>query len=127
MVQAKLTLVQRNLSESDRMQTSISVSIAGGQLRKEDVDSTLPNTTVHSSAALSGQPDVTKTALEESPVQGAQMGAPTQAKALEALTDWDEAPGDVEDSSLEASIVDILRNSEGGKPNEESGLHSPLS
>jgi len=79
----------------------------GGQPRKEDIDSTLPNTTVRSSAALSRQPDVTKTALEESPVQGAQTGAPTQAKAPEAPTDWDEVPGGVEDSLLGASIVNI--------------------
>jgi len=83
-VQAKPTLVQRNSSESDRTQTSISVSIMGGQPRKEDVDSMLPNTTVRSSAASSRQPDVTKTALEESPAQGAQTGALTQAKAPEA-------------------------------------------
>jgi len=106
--QAKLTPVQRNSSESDRTQTSISVSIVGGQLRKEDIDSTLPITTVCSLAVLSGQSDVTKTALEESPAQGAQMGALTQVKAPEAPVDWDEAPDGVKDSSLGASVVDIL-------------------
>jgi len=125
--QAKPSPVWRNSSKSDRMQTSISVSIVGGQLRKEDIDSTLPNTTVRSSAASSRQPDVAKTALEESPVQGAQMGVLTQAKALEAPTDRDEAPGGAEDSLLGASVVDISQNPEGGKPDKESGPRSPLS
>jgi hypothetical protein len=125
--QAKPTPVRRNSSESDRTQTSISVSIAGGQPRKEDVDSTLPDTTVRSSAASSGQPDVAKAALEESSAQGAQMGASTQAKAPEAPTDRDEAPGGAEDLSPGASVVDTARNGEGGKPDEESGPRSPPS
>jgi len=115
-VQAKPTPVQRSSSKSDRTQTSISVSITGGQPRKEDIDSTLPITTVRSSAASSRQSDVAKTALEESPAQGAQTGALTQAKAPEAPTDRDEAPGGAEDSLLEASVVNISQNPEGGKP-----------
>ena len=120
--QAKPAVVRRNSSESDRTQTSVSVSIAGGQPRKEDVDSALPNTV----RSLSGQSDVAKT-LEEPPAQGAQTGAPAQAKAPEDPTDRDEVPGGAEDSPLGTSVVGTSQKPEGGKPDEESGPRSPPS
>ena len=124
--------VRRNSSASDRTQTSVSVSIAGGQPRKEDVDVTPPHTTGRASAAPSGQSDtvsVTKgVVVEELATQGAQIGlSAPQAKGLEASIDKDEAPGDAEDTPLGASVAGTARKLEEGKPDEEAGLRPPSS
>jgi hypothetical protein len=124
--QTKPTPVRRNSSESDRTQTSVSVSIAGGQPRKEG-DSAVPNTTVRSSAASSGQSDVAKTALEELPAPGAQLGEPAGTKVLETSMDRGEAPGGAEDSPFGTSIVGTSQKPEEGKPDEEGGTRSPPS
>lgn len=122
--------VRRNSSASDRTQTSVSVSIAGGQTRKEDVD-TPPHTTGRASAAPSGQSDavsVTKGIVEEPATQGAQIGAPAlQVKSPEASTDKDEGPGGAEESPTGASVVGASRKSEEGKPDEEGGPCPPPS
>ena len=100
--------VRRNSSASDRTQTSVSVSIAGGQPRKEHVETTPPYTTVRASAAPSGQSDVvsvSKGVAEEPTMQIAQIGeSAPQAKSPEI--DKDEAPGQVgaEDQPLGASV-----------------------
>jgi len=134
--QAKPPPARRNSSASDRTQTSVSVSIAGGQPEKEDVDTTPPNTTVRPSAASSGQSDVVsvtslKSALEEPPTQGAQTGVPAQTKAPEAPTvskmDEDEAPAGAEDSPLGASGVGTSQKPGEDKPDEEGGPLLPPS
>ena len=134
--QAKPPPARRNSSASDRTQTSVSVSIAGGQPEKEDVDTTPPNTTVRPSAASSGQSDVVsvtslKSALEEPPTQGAQTGVPAQTKAPEAPTvskmDEDEAPAGAEDSPLGASGVGTSQKPVEDKPDEEGGPLLPPS
>ena len=122
--------VRRNSSASDRTQTSVSVSIAGGQPRKEDVETPPPHTTGRASAAPSGQSDavsVTKGVVEEPAMQGAQMGVPApQVKSPEASTDKDEAGG-AEDSPVGASVVGSSRKPEEGKPDEEGGPRPPPS
>jgi hypothetical protein len=125
--QAKQLPVRRNSSASDKTQTSVSVSIAGSQPRKEDVDVTTPGAPVRSSA-LSGQAEAApavKAALEEPPTQGAQVVMPAQAKASESQIvskmDPDEAPRGTEALGLGASsVVGVLQKScEEGEPGEE--------
>jgi hypothetical protein len=71
--QVKPPPVRRNSSASDRTQTSVSVSVAGGQPRKEDVDVTPAGTTARLSAS-SGEAEaapVVQMAVDQPPVQGA--------------------------------------------------------
>lgn len=127
--QAKPALVRRNSSASDRTQTSVSVSIAGSQPRKEDVDFVPPNTAVRASVASSGQPEavpVVKALLEEPPMQGAQTWVSAQAKVSETQADSkmdvDEAPRGAEDPGLGASAaVGTSLKPEEGERNDESG------
>jgi len=115
--------VRRNSSASDRTQTSVSVSIAGGQPRKEHVETTPPYTTVRASAAPSGQSDavsvtVTKGVAEEPAMQIAQIGeSAPQAKGPDASIDKDEAPGGAEDPPTGGAS----RKPEEGKLDEEGG------
>ncbi|KAI0256059.1 hypothetical protein BJV78DRAFT_435823 [Lactifluus subvellereus] len=103
--QAKQTPVRRNSSASDRTQTSVSVSIAGSQQRKEDVDVMPP----------------AKAALEETATQGAQIGMPTQANAPEpqlvSKMDTDDAPRGTETVGLGATTSQ--KSCEEGESNEE--------
>ena len=130
--QAKQTPVRKNSSASDRTQTSVSVSIAGSQPRKEDVDVMPPGAAVRSSA-LSGQAEAGKGALEETATQGAQIGVPAQAKAPESQLlskiDPDEAPRGTEALGLGApSVVSASQKSrEEGESNEEGGPRSSSS
>jgi hypothetical protein len=124
--QAKPPAVRRNSSASDRTQTSVSVSIAGGQPRKEDADIAMNNATVRPSGASSGQAEgpVAKAGLEEPSMQGIQIEVSPQAKATEAEAvskmDTDEAPHGVEDSGLDASVaIGTLEKSEEGEPHED--------
>lgn len=126
--QAKPPPVRRNSSASDRTQTSVSVSIAGSQPRKEDVDFAPPSATVHSSVAPPGQPEavpVTKAALEEPPIQGAQTWVSAQAKVSEtepvSKMDVDEAPLGGEDPGLGAAVVGTSLKPEEGERNDEGG------
>ena len=83
------------------MQTSVSVSIAGSQPRKGDVDITpVAGAPVHSSA-LAAQAEAVpavSTTLDEPPAQGAQIMMPTQAKASESQIvskmDAEKSPGE---------------------------------
>jgi hypothetical protein len=127
--QAKPPPVRRNSSASDRTQTSVSVSIAGSQPRKEDVDFTTPKAAVRSSVAPSGQPEavpVAKAALEEPAIQGAQSWVSAQAKVsetqAESKMDVDEAPRGAEDSGLGTSdAIGISLKPEEGEHNDEGG------
>ena len=120
---------RRNSSASDRTQTSVSVSIAGSQPRKEDVDFAPPNATVRSSVAPSGQPEavtVTKAALEEPPIEGAQTWMSAQAKVLEtqgvSKMDVDEAPRGAEEPELGAfAAIGTSLKPEEGERNDEGG------
>jgi hypothetical protein len=110
--QAKPPAVRRNSSASDRTQTSVSVSIAGSQPRREDVDFAAPNAAVRPSVTSSGQAEavpVTKAILEEPPTQTAQTWVSAQAKVPETETvskmDVDEAPRGTEDAGLGASAA----------------------
>jgi hypothetical protein len=110
--------VRRNSSASDRTQTSVSVSIAGSQPRKDDVDITPPNAAVRASVASSGQPEavpVAKVASEEPPIQGAQTWVIAQAKVSETQTvskmDVDEDPG-----PGASAVVGALLKPEEGEP-----------
>lgn len=127
--QAKPPPVRRNSSASDRTQTSVSVSIAGSQPRKEDVDFAAPNTAVRSSVTSSGQaeavPDA-KATLEEPPAQTAQTWVSGQAKAPEtqpvSKMDVDEAPRGTEDAGLGASAAaDTSLKPEEDERNDEAG------
>ena len=121
--------VRRNSSASDRTQTSVSVSIAGSQARKEDVDFTPPNAAVRPSVASSGQPEavpVSKAALEEPSMQGAQTWVSAQAKVSETQTfskmDVDEAPRGAEEPGLGApTAVGTSLKPEEGERNDEGG------
>jgi len=127
--QAKPFPARRNSSASDRTQTSVSVSIAGSQPRKDDVDFAPPIATVRSSVASSGQPEampVAKAALEEPPIEGAQTWVSAQAKASETQAvskmDVDEAPRGAEEPGLGASaVVGTSLKPEEGDRNDEGG------
>jgi hypothetical protein len=126
--QAKPPPARRNSSASDRTQTSVSVSIAGSQPRKEDVDFTPPKATVRSSVAPSGQPEAVpaNAVLEEPPIQGAQSWVSAQAKVSEteavSKMDVDEAPRGAEDPGLGTSAaVGISLKPEEGEQNDEGG------
>jgi hypothetical protein len=125
--QAKQLPVRRNSSASDRTQTSVSVSIAGSQPRKEDVDVTPPSAPVHSSAP-SGQAEAipgAKAALEESSTEGAHIAMPAQAKGSESQVaskmDPDEASRGTEALGLGiTSVVGVSPKSrEEGEPGGE--------
>ena len=111
--QAKPPAARRNSSASDRTQTSVSVSIAGSQARREDVDFAAPNNaTIRSSVTPSGQAEavpVTKVTLEEPPTQIAQTWVSGQAKVPEdqpvSKMDVDEPPHGTEDAGLGASAA----------------------
>jgi hypothetical protein len=123
--QAKQLPVRRNSSASDKTQTSVSVSIAGSQPRKEEVDVTPPGASARSSA-LAGQAEAAPAAratLEEPPAQGAQIVMPTQTKASESQIvskmDAEEGPHGTEALELGASsAVDVSQ-----KSSEEGGQH----
>jgi len=131
--QAKPPPVRRNSSASDRTQTSVSVSIAGSQPRKEDVDLTAPNAAVRSSVTPSGHAEavpVAKASLEEAPSQSAQTWVSAQAKVSETPTvskmDVDEAPRGTQDPGLGASAVfgTSSKPEEDGR-NDEAGPRLP--
>ncbi|KAH9998507.1 hypothetical protein BJV74DRAFT_883192 [Russula compacta] len=129
--QAKPPPVRRNSSASDRTQTSVSVSIAGSQLKKEDVDVAPPNGTVRSSAATSGQAaseavSITNATLDETAMQGIQTGVPGRAETQTvSKMDEDEVPHGAEDPGLGTSVVS--QKPEEGELNEEGGPRSPSS
>ncbi|KAH9978726.1 hypothetical protein BGW80DRAFT_1280615 [Lactifluus volemus] len=104
--QAKQLPVRRNSSASDRTQTSVSVSIAGSQPKKEDVDVTPPGAPVRSSAP-SGQAEA-----------GAHIAMPAQAKGSESQVaskmDPDEAS-----RGTEALGLGTTPSREEGEPGEE--------
>ena len=102
--QAKPPPVRRNSSASDRTQTSVSVSIAGSQPRREDVDFAAPNPAVRSLVTSPGQAEavpVAKATLEEPPTQTAQTWE-VKVPETEPLSkmDVDEAPRGTEDAGL---------------------------
>jgi hypothetical protein len=126
--------VRRNSSASDRTQTSVSVSIAGSQPRRED-DFAAPNAAVRSSVTSSGQAEavpVAKASLEEPPTQIAQAWLSGQAKVREtqpvSKMDVDEAPGSTEDAGLGASAaVGASLKPEEDERNDEAGPRLPSS
>jgi hypothetical protein len=134
--QAKPSAVRRNSSASDRTQTSVSVSIAGSQPRREDVDFAAPNNaTIRSSVTPSGQAEavpVAKATLEEPPTQTAQTWVSGQAKVPEdqpvSKMDVDEPPRGTEDAGLGASAANgtPLKPDEDER-NDEAGPRLPSS
>ena len=127
--------VRRNSSASDRTQTSVSVSIAGSQPRREDADFAAPDTAVRSSVTSSGQAEavpVAKATLEESPSQTAQTWVSGQAKVSESQPvskmDVDEAPRGTEDAGLGGSAaVGTSLKPEEDERNDEAGPGLPSS
>ena len=127
--------VRRNSSASDRTQTSVSVSIAGSQPRKEDVDFAVPNAAVRSSVTSPGQAEavpVAKVTSEEPPTQAAQTWVSGQAKVPEtepvSKMDVDEAPRGTEDAGLGTSAaVGTSLKPEEDERNDEAGPRLPSS
>jgi hypothetical protein len=124
--------VRRNSSASDRTQTSVSVSIAGSQPRKDDVDLTPPNAVVRSSVTSSGQAEAVPVPKEEPPTQSAQTWVSAQAKVSEtqpaSKMDVDEAPRGTEDPGLGSSVaVGTSSKPEEDERNEEAGTRLPSS
>jgi hypothetical protein len=96
--QVKPPPVRRNSSASDRTQTSVSVSVAGGQPRKEDVDVTPAGTTARLSAS-SGEAEaapVIQMAVDEPPTQGtlteSQPSKPGADEPLQTTAPSSRAP-----------------------------------
>jgi hypothetical protein len=127
--------VRRNSSASDRTQTSVSVSIAGSQPRREDVDFAAPNAAARSSVTSSGQAEavpVANATLEEPPTQTAQTWVSGQAKVPESepisKMEVDEAPRGTEDAGLGASAaVGTSLKPEEEERNDEAGPRLPSS
>jgi hypothetical protein len=127
--------VRRNSSASDRTQTSVSVSIAGSQPRKEDIDFAAPNAAVRSSVTSPGQAEavpVAKATLEESPTQTAQTWVSGQVNVPEtepiSKMDVDEALGGTEEAGLGASaVVGASSKPEEDEQNDEAGPRLPSS
>ncbi|KAH9961312.1 hypothetical protein BC827DRAFT_340336 [Russula dissimulans] len=127
--QAKPPPVRRNSSASDRTQTSVSVSIAGGQPRKEDADPTPLDGTVRSSGQAEAVPAV-KAALEEALAHAVQNGVPAQAKVPEAqaVSKMDEASGGSGESGLGVSdAVSAQQKPDEVDPSEEGDVRLPPS
>jgi hypothetical protein len=133
--QAKPTAARRNSSASDRTQTSVSVSIAGSQPRKEDADFAAANATVRSSVTSSGQAEavpVANVTLDEPPTQTAPTWVTGQAKVSESQSvskmDVDEAPRGTEDAGIGASAaVGTSLKPEEDERRDEAGPRLPSS
>ena len=123
--------VRRNSSASDKTQTSVSVSIAGSQPRKEDVDFAAPNATIRSSVTSSGQAEavpVAKATLEEPPTQSGQAKVPETEPISKMDVDVDEAPPGTEDAGLGTSAaVGTSLKPEEDERNDEAGPRLPSS
>ncbi len=121
--------VRRNSSASDRTQTSVSVSIAGSQPRREDVDFAAPNAAVRSSVTSSGQAEavpVANATLEEPPMQTAQTWVSGQAETQPvSKMDVDEAPRGSEDGT--STPVGTSLKPEEDERNDEAGSRLPSS
>jgi hypothetical protein len=113
----------------------VSVSIAGSQPRREDVDFAAPNAAARSSVTSSGQAEavpVANATLEEPPTQTAQTWVSGQAKLPESepisKMEVDEAPRGTEDAGLGASAaIGTSLKPEEEERNDEAGPRLPSS
>lgn len=120
--QVKPPPVRRNSSASDRTQTSVSVSIAGGQPRKEEADVTPTGATARSSAS-SGEAEATpvvQMAVDEPQTRGTLTES--QPSKLGA-----DGPPQTAAPSSDGPLTSGApqKNPREGEPGEEGGLRLP--
>ena len=96
--QVKPPPIRRNSSASDRTQTSVSVSVAGGQPRKEDVDVT-PTGRLSASSGEAEAAPVVQMAVDEPPTQA------TLSESQSSKLGADEHPPQIAAPSSGASLA----------------------
>ncbi|KAH9002154.1 hypothetical protein EDB86DRAFT_2901536 [Lactarius hatsudake] len=121
--QVKPPPVRRNSSASDRTQTSVSVSIAGGQPRKEEADVTPTGATTRSSAS-SGEAEaapVVQMAVDEPPTRG------TLTESQPSKLGADGPPGTPQTAapSSDGPLTSGAPQKNPREPGEEGGLRLP--
>ncbi len=122
--QVKPPPIRRNSSASDKTQTSVSVSIAGGQPRKEDVDVTPAGATARSSAS-SGETEaapVIQMAVDEPPTQGILTESQSSKPGADEPPPQTAAPSS---GGLLTSGAPQKNPREECEPGEEGGLRLP--